>query len=115
MTKDAQETVSKVYRRFVEADAAETAWTTIDEQMSMLEWLEDTQLAIEAAVLLQLHSQGNPRCNQDHPASECFIPLIIESVTHILDLYAKTANLHVKNKFILQYYLAMTQVGYIKY
>ncbi|NJO48230.1 MAG: hypothetical protein HC840_00780 [Leptolyngbyaceae cyanobacterium RM2_2_4] len=115
MTKDQQETVLKVYRRFVDADNAETQWTNIDEQMSMLEWIEDQQLVIEAAVLIQLQSQGEPRCNQNHPVSECFVPSIIESVGYILDMYAQTGHLHAKNKFILQYYLAMSQVGFIVY
>ncbi len=115
MTKDQQETVSRVYRRFADADAAATSWTDVDEQISILEWIDDRQLIIESAVLVQLQSQGEPRCNQDHPISECFIPLIIEAVNHILELYEKTGNLHINNKFILQYYLALSQVGLIIY
>lgn len=115
MTKDQQDTVTKVFRRFYDADQAETQWTNIDEQMSMLEWLDDHQLVIEAAVLIQIQSSGEPRCNQNHPISECFIPLVIEAAGHILDLYAKTGNLHPNNKFVLQYYLAMSQVGFIVY
>lgn len=115
MTKDQQEVVSQVYRRFFDADMLEKNWTNIDEQMSMLEWLDDNQLVIECAVLLQLQTQGEPRCNQNHPTSECFIPLIIDAVTSILDLFSATGGLHEKNKFILRYYLAMSQVGFIIY
>ena len=115
MSKDQQIVVTRVYQRFCKADAEETSWTDIDEQMCYLEYIDDPQTVIEAAVILQLHLQGDPRCEQDHPREECFIPLVIDAATAIIDLYGKTGNLHPKNKFILQYYLALSQVGYIVY
>lgn len=115
MTKDQQEVVSQVYRRFYDADANDKNWTNIDEQMHMLDWLDDNQLIVEAAVLYQIQTAGEPRCNQKHPITECFIPLVIDAVTSILDLFAETGSLHEKNRFILQYYLAMSQVGFIVY
>lgn len=115
MTKDQQETVKNVFSKLAAADAAETSWTDIDEQMSMLEWIDDPQLVVEAAVIMAIHSKGEPRCGTDHDLTECFVPTLVEAVGIILDLYGKTGNLHVKNKFILQYYLAMAQVGFIRY
>lgn len=115
MTKEQQDTVKYVFGKLAAADNAETSWTDIDEQMSMLEWIDDPQLVIEAAVVMSLHSKGEPRCGTDHPISECFVPVLVEAIGYILDLYAKTGNLHAKNKFILQYYLAMSQTGFIRY
>jgi len=115
MTQDQKVTVSQVFQRFVESDTAERGWSDVDEQMSMLEWLSDGQLAIEASVLLQIQSGGNPQCRQEHSKSACFVPTILEAVGVILDLYGKTSNLHPRNKFILQYYLALSQVGFIVY
>lgn len=115
MDKDQQVVVSKVYRKFFEEDTQDFGWDEIDDQMSHLDYLADNQLAIESAVILQLHQQGTPTCNQDHPLVDCFIPLVIEAVTYILDLYMKTEHMPNKSRFILQYYLALSQVGYIKY
>lgn len=113
MTKDQQDTVTKVYRRFYESDLADAEWTDIDEQMTMLEWLDDNQLATESRVKFNEHVNGKPRCMQDHTGSECFVPTIIEATSAILDLYESTSNLHEKNRFILRYYLALSQVGFI--
>lgn len=113
MTKDQQDTVKQVYSRFVESDKLETEWSGVDECMSMLEWLEDHQLTIEAAVVHHLHCNGQPRCTQDHPIEQCFVPVIIEATGIILDLYAKTGYLHQNNRFILGYYLSLSQVGFI--
>jgi hypothetical protein len=115
MTKEQQQTVTQVYRKFYDSDSIDEGWTEIDEQMSMLEWLDDNQLVVEAAVLIQLQTQGQPRCDQNHPISECFVPTIIEAVGYILDLFGKSGNLHAKNKFILQYYLALSQIKFIVY
>lgn len=115
MTKDQQEIVSRVYVKFYKSDCTDEGWTDIDEQMSHLEYLEDNQLVIESAVLIQLQSGGQPKCTLDHPNKECFVPIVIEAVGYILDLYESTSNLHPKNKFILQYYLALSQVGHILY
>ena len=113
MTKDQQETVTKVLRNFSDSEAAEQKWTDIDEKMYMIDWMSDTEIVVEAAVLYQLQSAGQPRCNRDHPIGECFIPTAFEAVGYILNLYGETGYLHLKNRFILAYYLALTQVGYI--
>lgn len=115
MTKDQIQIVRSVFSKLAAADAAETSWTDIDEQMYFLEFLENNQLTIEAAVISNKHSQGNPRCGTDHPIEECFVPKIVEAVGYILDLYASTGNLHPNNAYILKYYIAMNQVGFIRY
>ena len=42
-----------------------------------------------------------------------FVKNILEAVEDIVDLYKQTKNLHVKNLYILQYYLAFCQDGSI--
>lgn len=113
MTPDQQKTVLQVYRRFVESDLSDTEWTDVDEAMSMLEWIDDSQLVKEASVKIMEHMAGTPKCNQYHGDLPCFVPTIIEASTYIVDLYNSTENLHPKNRFILQYYLALSQVGFI--
>ena len=115
MTREQQETVLKVYRQFVSSDCQDQQWTTLDTFMEALSWLEDPQVVIEAAVMVQLHAGGQPRCTQNHPIDQCFVPVIIDAVGYILDLYTKTGNLHPKNRFILEYYLAVSQEGLILY
>lgn len=115
MNKDQRETVKLVYQRFVESDGLDQAWSDLDEQMSLLEWLDDGQLIIEASVKIKEQTMGQPRCNQNHSIGDCFVPTIIEAVGLILDLYSKTGNLHSNNKFIVKYYLALSQVGFIIY
>jgi hypothetical protein len=113
MTKEQQITVSQVYRQFAESDSKDMEWTNIDTYMEAMSWLDDNQLIIEAAVVHQIHCSGQPRCTQEHPIEHCFVPVIIDAIGHILDLYAETKNLHVKNRFVLEYYLAVTQEGLI--
>ena len=113
MTSDQKEVVKQVFQKFLDTDNAETEWTDVDEQMSMLEWIDDHQITIEAAVKIIEHSQGTPRCHHNHSLDECFVPLIIDAVKAILELYEETQNLHEKNRFILSYYLALSHVGFI--
>lgn len=115
LNNDQKEIVRKVYNKFAESDAAgNEGWSEIDENMSYLDWLEDSQVVIEAAVKLQLQQQGVPRCNLDHRnPGDCFVPVVLEAVGYILDLYANTGHLPTKNRFILQYYLTLSQIGYI--
>lgn len=110
-----KEYISKVYEKFYESDLFDANWTKIDEQISMLEWLDDHQLTIEAAALVKIQTKGKPTCNQVHTYAECFVPTIIEVVEYLVDQYEKTGDLPVKHKFILQYYLALSQVGFIVY
>lgn len=113
MTPDQIKTVTEVYRKFADSDNDETEWTNIDEHMSSLEWLGDNQLTIEAEVKYNEQKKGTPRCPANHSHEHCFIPVVIDAVTAILDLYKETKQLHPKNKYILQYYLALSQDGFI--
>lgn len=114
MTPDQAATVTKVYRKFVNNDQMESDWTPIDEQMSMLEWINDEQLLIEASVKLEKLKKGNPRCAIDHPGKECWVPLVLDAIEAILGIHKENKILHPHNRFILQYYLALAQIGAIR-
>lgn len=115
MTKDEQNIVREVYLKFLDSEGSDPEWTQFDESMVTLDWLEDKQIAIEASVKMQEQSKGTPRCSQDHPIENCFVPKIIESVSSIVNLYSDTGNLHENNRFILKYYLSLSQIGFIIY
>lgn len=113
MTDDQRQMISKVFAQFASTESQSTTWTDVDECMSLLDWLEDKQLVIEAEVIFDLQSKGIPRCAGDHPIEHCFVPLIIEAVAAIIGLYKETGNLHSKNRFILEMYLTLTRLGEI--
>lgn len=114
MTPDQAKTVSTVYRKFVAQDESNSDdWTVLDEYMEKLDWLEDHQLTIESEVKYNEHKSGEARCQYPHEKTECFVPVIMDAVMAILDLYKKTGNLHEKNRYILMYYLALSQANFI--
>ena len=113
MDEHQQEVVKKVFKKFQDSDGNEKEWTELDEKMWMLDWLADGELAVEATVKLQEHKYGDPRCEADHPREKCFVPTIMEAISAILDLYAKTGFLPKNNRFVLMYYLMLSHLGMI--
>lgn len=112
MTPDQVRIVAQVYRRFAESE--DRPWDSLDDNLWPLEWLDNDQLHRECDVLLEKHRQGKPRCDVEHKKeNECFVPTIIDAVVAILDLYKKTGYMHKNNRYILEYYLALTQIGMI--
>lgn len=111
MTSEQSKMVSLVYRQF--ASSEELGWGELDENLCLLEYLDDDQLHREADVLLSKHQQGKPECRVKHEISACFVPKIIEAVSVILELYKETGNLHKNNRYVLQYYLALSQINHI--
>src|ERR1035437_6702179 len=113
MTEDQKSTVSQGFAQFSAEELKATAWTDVDECMSLLDWLEDVQLVIEAEALFNLHKKGTPRCGVDHPIEHCFVPMIIDAVSAIIVLHKETQYLHQNNRYILQMYLSLTRIGEI--
>ena len=91
----------------------EMAWGPLDDSISYLEYLNDGELHREADVIYENHSRNNVKCDQKHTKDECFIPILMEAVGAILELYKETGNMHANNRYILQYYLAMSHLGMI--
>jgi hypothetical protein len=111
MTTDQTKIVKMVYNRFIESE--EEIWTDLDSNLEMFGYLTDKELIVEADVKHEKHCQTGIRCAQDHQPSNCMAPIILESVEIILDLYDKTGELHEKNRYILEYYLVMSELKMI--
>lgn len=113
MPEDEQKIVSIVFKRFYQLDVENLKWGEIDECIYTLDWMSDEEVIIEAAIKIQMQTSGTPRCKKTHTSDECFVPTIIEAIGHILNLYGETSELHKNNRFILLYYLALSQTGHI--
>lgn len=111
MSPDQRRAVSEVYNHLLESERR--GWDGLDDYIGMLEFLDNDQLHREADVIYEHHSKGTVRCHQDHSQDKCFIPVLVEAVGAILELYKDKGNMHDRNKYILQYYLAMNQTGLI--
>ena len=110
MSKDQAEVVKIVYNRFM--DNEESTWTDLDNNLEMFDWLSDKEIIKETKIKLSSHVKGI-KCNQNHPIDECFAPYIMDAADAISRLYDKTKELHIKNKYILTYYLVMSELGLI--
>jgi hypothetical protein len=111
MTPEQRKTVTNAYNHLMEKEAR--GWDGLDDCMDCLEYLDDDQLHREADVIYEQHAKKQVKCQQDHPIDHCFIPMLVDASAAILELYKETGSLHPKNRYILQYYLAMQQVGMI--
>lgn len=111
MTKDQSKTVIQVYNHLLENE--KRGWDGLDDYMDYLEYLDNDQLHREADVVYMQHRNGPVKCKQEHAIEQCLIPIMVEAVGAILELYKETNNLHDKNRYILQYYLAMNQADMI--
>jgi hypothetical protein len=105
--------IENVFRRFADSDSKTKNWDELDEAISMLGWLDDNQLTIEVHTKLIHQTSGSPRCNSDHPIAECFVPDIVEAIDLLLNEYVDTRYLSNKAKFMMQYYLGLSQIGHI--
>lgn len=115
MTDDQRKSVLRAYDHLLSKEKEKECWDGLDDCMWHLENLDDDQVHREADVIYCQHSHENARCKQEHPKEHCFIPLLVDAVGAILELYKETNNLHPKNRYILEYYLSMNQVELIIY
>jgi hypothetical protein len=113
MTPEQIEITKNIYQKFYEIDCNQHDWTSIDEYMSHLDYLDDKQVAIEAEVKLREHLSGNPKCKEHEEEHECLVPKIIEAVKIIINGNREKKKIHIKDRFVLQYYLALSQAKYI--
>lgn len=111
MTDDQRKNVVAVYTHLLQNESR--GWDGLDDVMDLLDYLDDDQLHREVDVIWSQHSTGQVKCQQDHAKEKCFIPLLFDAVGSIIELYKETNNLHEKNRYILQYYLAMNQAQLI--
>ncbi len=111
MTKEESDAVKIVYNRLM--DSEEENWSPIDDNLELCSYLSDSELVTESSIKYVVHSQGVFRCSQEHDLQFCMAPRILDAVEAILALYWQTKELHPKNKYILEYYLTMSEMGMI--
>src|SRR5579863_4030067 len=109
MTPEQRKVVTQTYNHLLEREGR--GWDGLDDLMNYLEHLDDDQLHREADVIYEKHKTGKVKCTQNHPIEDCFIPLLVDASSAILDLYKETNYMNHKSRYILQYYLAMQQAN----
>ncbi len=102
--------ITNVFNKFLLTEN-NPKWEPFDDNMSYLEYLEDSELVSEAHVMLIKHSQGSWGCGAVH--ENCPISNVLEAVESILELQKTAEKLHVNNRYILEFYLTMSQMGEI--
>jgi hypothetical protein len=108
MTKEESETVKIVYNRLMESEGED--WSPIDDSLELCSYLTDSELVTESSIKYVVHCQGVFRCSQDHDIQFCMAPRILDAVEAILALYWQTKELHAKNRYLLEYYLTMSEM-----
>ena len=111
MTEEQRKLVVQVYTHLLEKE--NRGWDGLDDYLSYLEYLDDDQIHREADVIYSQHQNCTVKCPQNHSTDKCLMPIMVESVGAIIELFKDTGNLHEKNRYILEYYLAMNQSGMI--
>jgi len=94
-------------------ESESVSWGDLDDTLEFFGWLSDRELIKEAQIRFSFHQHGVFRCTQNHDQQYCVAPLILDSVEAIVSLYKKTGELHEKNRYILTYYLSMSELNFI--
>lgn len=111
MTPEEVKVVVFVYQNFMVNE--DSRWSEIDDNLEMFEWLSNKEIITECEIKLKMHLRGTFRCTQDHEQEHCMSPMILDAVESIVKLYKETKNLHDKNKYILIYYLVLSEMKII--
>lgn len=111
MTEEEREAVKLVYNRFIQNE--DESWTGIDDNLEMCGWMSDREIVAHAKIKIDDHARGAIRCKSTHDVSICFAPRILEAAQNIIKLYDETRELHCKNKYVLEYYLVMSELNLI--
>ncbi len=113
MNADQAKSVKLVYTRLIENEDPDV-WSELDENLDLVEYMNDSELITECIIKFEQHSLNGPfRCKVDHDAIHCLAPHILDSVSAIIDLWNETDDLHPKNRYILAYYLCMSELRFI--
>lgn len=109
MAQEQSQIVKLVYSRFI--DSEEEIWSEFDDNLEFVGYLTDKELIQECSIKFFEHSKGDLRCVENHDPAYCMAPLVLEAVEAILDLHDKTGELHEKNRYIMEFYLAMSAMN----
>ena len=120
MSKEETEIVKIVYTRFLECESdsrssedSVATWGGVDDNLEFVSFLSDGELISESSTKFDGHCNGILRCASNHAQENCFAPRIFDAVEAILNLYEKTGLLHKNNRYVLEYYLTMSEMGLI--
>lgn len=105
--KDLQN-INDVYHRLMEKESIE--WDELDTYLEILDYLSDDELYRECEVF---SANKEIICNNCSSKERCSIPMIVRASRSIILDYMDSNTLSPKNKYILQYYLALNQSGII--
>ena len=104
--------IKVVYERFLDSES--TDWSDLDYNLEFFGWLNDKELVNETKIKRTKHLKGKVfMCATVHDQQDCFAPYILEAVGYILNEWDKTRTLSEKNRYILLYYTAMSEMGVI--
>lgn len=114
MTPEQAQVVEIVYDKFLEGEMT-VSWDALDDQMIYLDYLSNNQLWLESNVLHREHTvTGTVRCSQEFCNQGCYAQTIVEAVGHIiLENQPYGVSLTTKHRYVLEQYLALSQLNYI--
>lgn len=111
MTREEATVVRVVYTRLIENEIED--WSELDDNLEFCSMLSNEELINEAIIKAHKHSKGIFRCVENHVQEACLAPYILEASEAIVSLYQKTKELHEKNRYILLYYIALSELNLI--
>lgn len=106
------QTVEQVYVRFMEGEEL-AGWDEIDTQLEYLDYLDEEQIFREASVQVIYHESGKVGCNDEFCGQGCFAEIVVEAAEIICELFNNTGQLTPKHRYVLEYYLALSQLKMI--
>lgn len=112
MTNIEKQIVTSIYRHFLESELE--GWTEIDDMLELMEMLNDQEVVDESVINNNHFMQHGVQCGEGHNSpDECFAGVILEAVNAILRVYLETRVLHEKNRYILLYFLTLSEMKLI--
>jgi hypothetical protein len=113
MAETPDDTIDRVFKRFEQVDDEQSKWTALDDNMSVLAYLDDDQIVREAESQFTDHVRGKIRCKMEHGDDRCFAPTIVKATGFIIADYNDLGNLHANRRYVLEYYLSLSKIGEI--
>lgn len=105
MSIDGKNAVRQIYKAFLN-DELFRQWSEVDDRLWELEFLNDAETVLEAEVAVYKIGLGTLKCSENHSENVCLVPIMLEAVNAILELYVETKELHIKNRYVLHNFLA---------
>ena len=102
-----------VYEKLLKRELS--GWDELDNFLESLEYLTDDELYRECNVAYINHEGQEIVCDYEHnPNEKCFMPILVGVAGTLIDFYQNGLTMDAKDKYILQYYLGLTEAKYIQ-